>query len=126
MPGCQFSRHTRSSAQTQPAAQAPAIAGSYAGTLQAGEAQLHLVLHLSKNAKGVLDATLDSLDQAVYAIEATSVSLKGSILKLDVPSVGAHFEGRFPPTIRPSTERGRKETLRYRSYSTATRRICGV
>jgi pimeloyl-ACP methyl ester carboxylesterase len=80
-------------AQTHSAPPASSIAGSYAGTLQAGEAQLHLILHLSKNAKGVLEATLDSLDQAVYAIEATSVSLKGSSLKLDVASVGAHYEG---------------------------------
>jgi uncharacterized protein len=84
-------------AQTHPVAQAPPIAGSYAGTLQAGEAQLHLVLHLSKNAKGVLEASLDSLDQGVYAIEASSVSLKGSILKLDVTSGGAHYEGSIFP-----------------------------
>jgi uncharacterized protein len=82
-------------AQTHSPAQTPSIAGSYAGTLQAGEAQLHLVLHLSRNAKGTLEASLDSLDQAVYAIEATRVSLKGPTLKLDVASVGAHYEGNI-------------------------------
>src|SRR5258708_500549 len=48
--------------------------GTYSGTLQAGEAQLHLLLHLSKGTNGSLRATLDSLEQGVFAIEASSVS----------------------------------------------------
>jgi len=75
----------------------PPIDGIYAGTLQAGEAQLHLVLHLTKNSQGELHATLDSLDQAVYAIEATSVSFRGTSLKFEVASVGARFEGTASP-----------------------------
>jgi hypothetical protein len=71
------------------------LAGSYTGTLQAGDAQLHLVLHLTKSADGAYHASLDSLDQGVYAIEATSTSITGSTLKLDVASVAAHFEGRI-------------------------------
>jgi pimeloyl-ACP methyl ester carboxylesterase len=81
---------TRSATPSQP----PALAGSYAGTLQAGEAQLHLLLHLTNNANGSLHATLDSLDQGVFAIEATGVSQSGATLKLEVASVGAHFEGK--------------------------------
>jgi pimeloyl-ACP methyl ester carboxylesterase len=84
-----------SAAQTNPATQPPTVVGTYAGTLQAGEARLHLVIHLTKNAKGSLEATLDSLDQSVYAIAATGVSLSGSTFKLDVVSVGAHYEGKF-------------------------------
>lgn len=68
--------------------------GTYSGTLQAGEAQLHLLLHLSKNANGSLRATLDSLEQGVFAIEATSVIFSNSSLKLEVVSVGARFEGK--------------------------------
>lgn len=78
-----------------PAQTALPVEGTYTGTLQAGEAQLHLVLHLSKTSNGSLHATLDSLDQAVFAIEATSVSLAASSLKLEVASAGARFEGRF-------------------------------
>ncbi len=81
-------------AQTNPTP-LPTVVGSYAGTLQAGEAQLHLVIHLTKNGKGTLEATLDSLDQSVYAIAATGVSFSGSTLKLEVASVGAHYEGKF-------------------------------
>jgi uncharacterized protein len=75
----------------------PATEGVYAGTLQAGEAQLHLVLHLTRNPQGELRASLDSLDQAVYAIEASTSSLHGSTLRFEVASVGAHFEGTFSP-----------------------------
>jgi hypothetical protein len=77
-------------------AQTPApLAGSYTGTLQAGEAQLHLVLHVTKFTDGAYHASLDSLDQGVYAIEASSTSIAGSTLKLEVASVGAHFEGKI-------------------------------
>jgi uncharacterized protein len=72
-----------------------AIEGTYAGTLQAGEAELHLILHVSKSANGSLRATLDSLDQAVYAVEASSVSFSAPTLKFAVDSVGAHFEGKL-------------------------------
>jgi pimeloyl-ACP methyl ester carboxylesterase len=71
--------------------------GTYSGTLQAGEAQLHLLLHLSKGANGSLRATLDSLEQGVFAIEANSVSFANFNLKLELTSVGAHFEGKVTP-----------------------------
>jgi len=80
------------------AAQAPAsLAGNYTGTLQAGEAQLHLVLHLKKTAAGAYLASLDSLDQGVYAIEATSTKIAAATLNLEVTSVGAHFVGKISP-----------------------------
>ena len=71
--------------------------GTYSGTLQAGEAQLHLLLHLSKGTNGSLRATLDSLEQGVFAIEANSVSFSNFNLKLNLTSVGAHFEGKVSP-----------------------------
>jgi pimeloyl-ACP methyl ester carboxylesterase len=73
---------------------APPLSGTYTGTLQAGEAQLHIVLHLSRNSVGALHATLDSLDQAVFAIEANTVVLDSGTLKFEVDSVGAKFEGK--------------------------------
>ena len=71
--------------------------GTYSGTLQAGEAQLHLLLHLSRASNGSLRATLDSLEQGVFAIEASAVSFSNYMLKLEVTSVGAHFEGKVSP-----------------------------
>jgi pimeloyl-ACP methyl ester carboxylesterase len=82
-------------AQTTP--QPASLEGTFTGTLQAGEAQLHLVLHLSRNSAGELRATLDSLDQAVFAIEASSASLSASTLKFEIASVGARFEGKVSP-----------------------------
>lgn len=79
-------------------AQAPTLLeGTFTGTLQAGDAQLHIVLHLSRNSLGALHATLDSLDQAVFAIEASSISLTSATLKFDVSSVGVHYEGKVSP-----------------------------
>lgn len=91
--------HAGAAAAQTATAPAPTAAplGTYSGTLQAGEAQLHLLLHLSKNANGSLRATLDSLEQGVFAIEATSVAFSNSTLKLEVTSVGARFEGKVSP-----------------------------
>ncbi len=80
------------------AAQTPAsLVGNYSGTLQAGEAQLHLVLHLTKSPAGAYHASLDSLDQGVFAMEASSIKIAAATLHLDVTSVGAHFEGTISP-----------------------------
>ena len=70
------------------------IEGTYTGTLQAGEAKLHLVLHLSKSPGGSLQASLDSLDQGVFAIEASGVKYSSGQLNLEVASVGAHYEAK--------------------------------
>jgi len=91
------------SAQTQvlhkpePHHSSPSMEGHWAGSLQAGEAVLHLVLHVSKAADGSFKATIDSLDQGVYGIEVSSLALKGTVLKFNVPSVAASYEGKFSP-----------------------------
>lgn len=71
------------------------LEGNWAGSLQAEDTVLHLVLHVSKSQDGGFKATLDSLDQAVYGIEVTSLSQKGSNFQFTVSSVGASFEGRI-------------------------------
>ena len=71
------------------------LEGNWAGSLQAGEALLHLVLHVSKGADGSFKATLDSLDQGVYGIEVTSFSQKDSDVQFSVSSVGASYEGKI-------------------------------
>src|ERR1700751_308560 len=58
-------------ARASPAAKsaAPVVAhpvlleGQWSGVLQVGETELHLVLHLSKDAQGTWQAKLDSLNQ---------------------------------------------------------------
>ncbi len=89
------------SAQTPAVHQAQArrgsstLAGHWTGSLQAGEAVLHLVLHVSKAEDGSFRATIDSLDQGVYGIEVTSLAQKESTLHFNVASVGASYEGKF-------------------------------
>src|SRR5437016_2699391 len=59
----------KSAAATHPAP----LEGDWSGVLQVGETQLHLVLHLSKDTHGQWHAAVDSLDQAVYGMEASKV-----------------------------------------------------
>ncbi len=79
----------------QPQRSPSTLEGHWTGSLQAGEAVLHLVLHVSKAEDGSLKATIDSLDQGVYGIEATSLTRKASTLHFNVASVGASYEGRI-------------------------------
>jgi pimeloyl-ACP methyl ester carboxylesterase len=71
------------------------IAGEWTASLQAGDAVLHLVLHISKAADGSFRATIDSLDQGVYGIQVTSFTQKDSALTFNVSSVSATYEGKF-------------------------------
>ncbi|HXY23749.1 MAG TPA: alpha/beta hydrolase [Candidatus Acidoferrum sp.] len=75
------------------------LEGDWAGSLEAGDAVLHLVLHVSKAADGGFKATIDSLDQGVYGIEVTAIALKDSNLKLSVASVGASYDGKVSATF---------------------------
>lgn len=77
-----------------PAQEPLPLEGTFSGTLQAGDAQLHIVLHLSRNSVGALHATLDSLENGVFAVEASSASLNSGTLKFEVHSVGVNYEGR--------------------------------
>ena len=75
------------------AAHAQNIAGDWQGTLKAGEAELRLVLHLTKGTDGSLSATLDSVDQGANGIPVSSVSFKDSKLNLTVDAVKGTYEG---------------------------------
>jgi pimeloyl-ACP methyl ester carboxylesterase len=83
--------------QPQPPHSSSTIEGHWSGSLQAGDAVLHLVLHISKSEDGSLKATLDSLDQGVYGIEVTALTQKISTLQFNVASVGASYVGRIAP-----------------------------
>jgi pimeloyl-ACP methyl ester carboxylesterase len=94
-----FSALSATSAQT-PVARKPAphpapatLEGSWAGSLQAGDALLHLVLHISKETDGSFKATIDSLDQGVYGIPVDSLAQEESSLTFKVSSVGASYAG---------------------------------
>jgi len=91
------------------ALRAASLEGEWSGTLQVGETQLHLVLHLSKDANGEWHAKVDSLDQTVFGIEANKVTREEDALRFELASVGAQFQGKILPdhkTIRGVWEQG--------------------
>src|SRR5262249_58954959 len=76
------------------------LAGDWSGVLQVGETELQLVLHLSTDSSGEWHAKLDSLNQAVYGIEASKVTREEDTLGFEVNSVGAKFQGKVQPDRR--------------------------
>ena len=77
-------------------AHAQGIAGDWQGTLKPGDVELRLVLHITKNADGTFNATLDSVDQGANGIPVSSVSFKDSKLNLAVNAISPHgtYEGK--------------------------------
>jgi pimeloyl-ACP methyl ester carboxylesterase len=92
----QPSAQRKTPATGKPAPPPFTLEGHWVGSLQVGDAVLHLVLHISKAADGSWKATLDSLDQGVYGIEVSSIAEKENALTFLVTSVGAAFEGKIP------------------------------
>jgi hypothetical protein len=90
----QQSACARKSAATTHAAP---LEGDWSGVFQVGETQLHLVLHLSRDAHGEWHAAVDSLDQAVYGMEASKVTRNEDTLRFELTSVGAQFQGKILP-----------------------------
>jgi hypothetical protein len=74
-------------------ARAPGIEGAWQGTLQAGPASFRLRFKISANAGGAWRAELDSLDQGVNGIAATSASFDAPIVKLSFNQIGGTFQG---------------------------------
>ena len=81
--------------KAQPPHSPVTLEGNWAGSLEAGDAVLHLVLHVSKTQEGTFKATIDSLDQGVYGIEVTALTQNDSDVRFSVSSVGARYEGKL-------------------------------
>jgi uncharacterized protein len=91
---------TTNADKTATAARPASLEGDWSGTLQVGETELQLVLHLSKDAQGELHAKLDSLNQAVFGLDASKVTREEDTLRVEIASVGAKFEGKIQPDHR--------------------------
>ena len=76
------------------------IEGEWAGSLQMGEVQMKIVLHVTGEKAGTLRAKLDSPDQGVYGMDAASVSHEQNELRFEIASVGATFEGKVAADLR--------------------------
>ena len=69
------------------------IAGDWQGTLNAGGAQLRLVLHITSAKDGSLSATLDSVDQGANGIPVSAITLKDSTLAFTIDAAHIAYEG---------------------------------
>ena len=70
------------------------IVGDWNGKLKIGEAELRLVLHITKAGDGSLKATLDSIDQGANGIPVNAVTLKDSQLNLKIDAVNGTYDGK--------------------------------
>ena len=73
-------------------AQSP-LTGNWLGTLSAGGAELHMVLHVATAKDGALTATLDSVDQGANGIPVTAIALKDGKLNMTIDAVHGTYEG---------------------------------
>jgi hypothetical protein len=75
-------------------ARAQNVEGDWQGTLQLYGSSFRLNLHISADDKGGLTGTLDSPDMGAGSMEISSVKLKKSSFKFELPSYNGLFEGR--------------------------------
>lgn len=72
---------------------AQTVQGDWQGTLKAGASELRIVVHVTRDDKGGLKATLDSPDQGASGIPITSIDVAGSTLKFESQPIMGSFEG---------------------------------
>lgn len=76
------------SAQTNGSAE-----GTWVGALDVGVMSLRVVVHVQQTADGAHTATIDSPDQGATGIPVADVTATDGTLILEVPSIGARYEG---------------------------------
>jgi hypothetical protein len=77
------------------AVRAQAVEGDWEGTLKAGAAEFRLAVHVKKDDKGGLKATLDSVDQGAMGIPVSSISFSDGALKFAMDGIQASYEGKL-------------------------------
>jgi len=75
-----------------------ALDGTWLGNLDTGAVKLRIVFHLAATADG-LTATMDSPDQNVKGILATSATRNGSSLVIEMKQMAGKFEGKINPGL---------------------------
>jgi len=67
--------------------------GAWQGTLQAGAMSLRLKFRIGPNADGAWRAEMDSVDQGVTALAASSASFDAPTVKVNFNQIGGSFQG---------------------------------
>jgi len=73
------------------------FSGVWQGTLHMGQADLRVVIKVTKDASGY-KATTYSIDQEAQPVPAGSVTVQGETVRFTVPANGGAYEGRFSNT----------------------------
>jgi hypothetical protein len=92
-----FKRVTATEAAAQPAPKPAAptdIDGTWTGVLDAGGTKLHLLFEVANTLDG-LTAKMQSPDQSPVWVTATAVKRSGSSLIIEIPGIGAAFDGKI-------------------------------
>jgi uncharacterized protein (TIGR03435 family) len=71
------------------------IVGDWQGTLATPQKPLRIVLKITRNPDESLKAVFYSIDQSGQGINASTAKLQGSDLKLQMPAMGASYEGKL-------------------------------
>src|SRR5215475_7377571 len=75
-------------------ANAQTVEGDWEGMLKADDVELRVRLHVTKDEKGSLKATFDSIDQGARGLPISAISLKDSTLKFERKVAGWSYEGK--------------------------------
>lgn len=78
-------------------AHAQTVEGDWQGTLKSGPFELRMDLHITKDDKGSLKGTADSIDQNAMGLPISSINLKESTLKFEIAVVDGSYEGKLSP-----------------------------
>src|SRR4030095_16413393 len=73
----------------------PNVVGTWEGTLDAGTAKIKMVLHIDAAKDGALVGRLDVPAQGASDLPIDSLSIAGNILKFEMKSLGATYEGKL-------------------------------
>ncbi len=84
------------------------LTGSWQGSLSVSGTELRLVFHITKNAEGTLEGTMDSPDQGAYGIALGDISEEEDSVIIHIPAVFGSYEGKFtsPETIEGTWNQG--------------------
>jgi hypothetical protein len=74
------------------------IDGKWEGALDAGPSKLRMIFHLINTEDGLM-AVMDSPDQKVTGMPATSVSRKGSSIKIEMKQISGYFQGKLDKNL---------------------------
>jgi CubicO group peptidase (beta-lactamase class C family) len=105
-------------AQSPASSPAPSVEGDYIGTLGG---QLHLVLHVKKDATGKLTGSLDSPDQGANGIPCDTFVLTAPDFSFAVPAVNGKYKGQVSAdgaTITGTWDQGNPMPLAFKKDTT--------